>query len=81
MLTRILNEFRRSEEPVSLSEMGRRLGVESSALEGMLQLLVRQGKLREIRPGGAECAHCASRFGCGAAHAGFLSGVSYELTV
>ena len=79
MLSRVLKEFENSQGPLTLSEMSRRLGVERSALEGMLQLLVRKGKLREVRPGDVQCSHCGSRTGCGTSGLGALMGTSYEL--
>jgi hypothetical protein len=45
----------------------------------MLGLLVRQGKLREIKPGSGECAHCKSRMSCGYAQSGDFMGTVYEL--
>ena len=79
MLSRILKEFESSRSPLTLAEMSRHLGIERSALEGMIQFLVRKGKLREVKPGSVECAHCASRGGCGALQLGALMGTSYEL--
>jgi DNA-binding IclR family transcriptional regulator len=79
MLSQILKEFERSTEPMDLNELSRRLGTERSALEGMLELLVRQGKLREIQPGSIECSHCSRRAGCGYLHSGKLLGTVYEL--
>lgn len=49
MLIKILNEFRKSADPVSLSGLSQRLGIERNALEGMLKTLARQGKIREVR--------------------------------
>jgi hypothetical protein len=79
MLAEILKEFKQAKEPMDLNELSRRLGTERSALEGMLELLVRQGKLREIKPGAVECAHCHSRGNCGHLQLGNLMGTVYEL--
>lgn len=49
MLSRVLEELRKSVEPVNSSELSRRLGIDQSVLEGMLEQLVRQGKLRKVR--------------------------------
>ena len=51
MLTEIMKAFEKDEGPVALNELALEMGVERSALEGMLQTLVRQGKLREVLPG------------------------------
>ncbi len=79
MLSEILKLFRETEGPLDLNEMSRQLGVECSALEGMLELLVRQGKLREVRPGSEDCAHCRSRLSCAHLQAGNFMGKVYEL--
>jgi predicted transcriptional regulator len=47
MLTRILQVLRETQEPVSLVDLAAQLEIEVSALEGMLEQLVRQGKLRK----------------------------------
>ena len=63
MLRRIMAELRAAHGTLSLDALARRLDVERSALEGMLTTLVRQGKLREVRPPTPPCAtsgHCAT---------------------
>lgn len=47
MLSRILEEIRSAGSAVNLEELSRRLEVERSALEGMIDHLVRQGKLQD----------------------------------
>lgn len=79
MLSRILEEFEQTGGPATLTEMSRRLDVERSALEGMLQFLVRKGKLREVHPGSDACAHCISHASCDALQSGQLGGTYYEL--
>jgi predicted transcriptional regulator len=79
MLSRILKEFERAAGPMDLNELSQSLGIERSALEGMLGLLVRQGKLREIRPGSETCTHCDSRLSCAHLQSGHLLGTVYEL--
>lgn len=75
MLSKILREFKESKGPLNLKELARRLDVQQSALGGMLDTLVRQGKLREITP--ADCAQCAKSGHC--EHRSRLTGKSYEL--
>ncbi len=48
-MSRILTELRKSTEPVSESELAGRLKVDPGVLAGMMEQLVRQGKLRRIR--------------------------------
>jgi len=79
MLSQIIGEFRKSSGPLDLNELSRRLGVERSALEGMLQLLVRQGKLREVGSDTEACTHCAGRLSCTSIQMGNLMGKAYEL--
>ena len=69
MLQDIIKLFERTDRPTSLSEMARTLGVQESALEGMLDTLVRKGKLVEVGgDDGCAAGSCASR--CGACHCG-----------
>jgi len=79
VLSEILKVFKQSGEPMDLKELSRRLGTGRSALEGMLELLVRQGKLKEVHPGSEECAHCSGRSGCAYLRAGDAAGKVYEL--
>ena len=79
MLSEILKAFKRAEGPMDLNELSRCLDVERSVLDGMLELLVRQGKLREISPGSEDCTHCGSRSNCAHLRSGDLMGKVYEL--
>jgi hypothetical protein len=78
MLTEILKTFRETAQPMDLNELSRALGTDRSALEGMLETLVRQGKLKEVNVGGATCGHCHARGGCAALRSGMIGKV-YEL--
>ncbi len=66
MLQRILNEFESAAGGISINELGQRLGMDRSALEGMIGYLVRKGILRDeaaagmkCGPEGSACASCA----------------------
>ena len=65
MLGRILREMSNSPGPLSVLDISRRLGIGRSALEGMLETLVRPGKLREASVGdydfscGGQCSACS----------------------
>ncbi len=66
MLVQILREFREAKDTISLDSLSRRLKIERSVLNGMLQTLVAQGKLSEVcnpEPGGCGCTSSCS--GCG----------------
>jgi hypothetical protein len=63
MLSQILNEFQQN-PGLCLDELSQKLAVEAGALEGMLQTLVRKGRLLEIDPGQAACQACPAKGGC-----------------
>jgi predicted transcriptional regulator len=65
MLLTILKEFKESGGAINLDELSLRLGVERSALDGMLDVLVRQGKLQTVCAAGTSA--CGS---CGTCHCG-----------
>ena len=79
MLRQILKEFKYADGPLDLKELSRRLGVERSALEGMLQLLVRQGKLHEVDAVAETCAHCAGRLSCAQRQSSAMMAKAYKL--
>jgi len=66
MLSRIIKELERAGGVIDLNELSRRLGVQRSALDGMIETLVRKGRLREVEVGEPPpmCASCAERRGC-----------------
>lgn len=47
MLREILEEIRTTNSTINMNEMSRKLGLERSALEGMLSQLVRMGRLKD----------------------------------
>ena len=53
-LSGVLREFENARRDVTLAEVARKLGIERSALDGMIQLLVRKGRLREVVGGPAD---------------------------
>jgi hypothetical protein len=86
MFSQILIEFRNSKTPLSLGGLSRRLDVEKSALEGMLETLVRKGRLKASHGPLAEpvvecesvtCAGCGSAASC--PFAGNMPVVTYSL--
>ena len=78
-LSGILREFENARGDITLAELARHLGVERSALDGMIQLLVRKGRLREV--GGVEgsCAGCGLRPGCRDGSSDGPAAACYEL--
>ena len=79
MLARIIDELKKADGALDLNELSRHLGVERSALDGMLELLVRQGKLRKVSAGTEACGHCAGRLSCAQIQIGNMTGKAYEL--
>ncbi len=66
MLQQILHEIENVNGTINLIDLSRKLGIERSALEGMIGYLVRKGILRdeaaasmECGPEGSACASCA----------------------
>lgn len=63
MISQVIREIKKSGGTISLDELNRRLGIERSALEGMLEYCVRRGILRSDNAENGE-------FGCGETHGG-----------
>lgn len=54
-LRQVLDAFRQS-EPLSMTQLAKKLNVDLNTLDDMLQFWVRKGKLREVRPN--NCGDC-----------------------
>ena len=67
MLRELLRLVETAEEPISLTDLARQLGVDAAVLDGMLQHWVQKGRLVvDGRSSAAACAGgCASMGGCG----------------
>jgi hypothetical protein len=76
MLSRILIEIEASAGALTLSELQSRLEIERSALEGMLQHLVRTGRLLDEDAASANLGEVCGSGGCGASCSG-TSGCSF----
>ncbi len=64
MLRQILAEFQQAAGPLCVDELSRKLDIEASALDGMLQTLVRSQRLLEIDPTASGCGSCPAKGGC-----------------
>ena len=64
MLGTILAAVLAAGRPVCLAELSADLGIEASALEGMLETLVARGRLRTIRAERLGCGGCPVKSGC-----------------
>ena len=64
MLRAILETVRVAGKPMCLADLSRELGIEESALEGMVQTLVARGRLRAIAFDDAGCTACPVKSGC-----------------
>lgn len=80
MLSRILREFKEAGGAIDLAELSRRLGVEPSALDGMLEVLVKQGKLNYLCAGASGVCGGSCQ-GCGYYRPGANMGKVYELAI
>jgi hypothetical protein len=79
LLSGVLAEFREAHGALTLTEVARRLEVERSALDGMIELLVRKSRLRKIGPDGGVCSICGEEGSCAALAAASSFGTRYEL--
>lgn len=64
MLHAILHELQTTPEPITITQLSRKLGVQRSALEGMIQFWVRKGRLSiddDLGGGAAEVSVCDSK--------------------
>jgi hypothetical protein len=73
MLWKVLHEVEAARAPLDLNELSRRLDVERSVLDGMIQFWVRKGRLvDDAAPAGQAttacaahgCAHCSGAQAC-----------------
>ncbi|HEY51869.1 MAG TPA: hypothetical protein G4N94_00225 [Caldilineae bacterium] len=59
MLQQVLHEIETANGPVYYGELARKLGVERSALDGMIQFWVQKGRLRRnVPPGHTDSTIC-----------------------
>ncbi len=84
MLSRALAEIERAGGALQVNELSRRLGVEPSAMECMLQHLLRRGKLKAYEPqeawGSSGCSGCSrSCPGAGGCPSGMKMPRTYSL--
>jgi DNA-binding IclR family transcriptional regulator len=64
MLTQLVALLENKECGLSLSEIGRAMNVQPSAVMSMIGLLVQKGKLLEIGPDGKYCMTCGLQSNC-----------------
>lgn len=64
MLWKVLHEVEKAQEPLDLNELSRRLNIDRSALDGMIQFWVRKGRLMDDGSMGCATFACTNR-GCG----------------
>jgi hypothetical protein len=68
----LLREIKMSGSTISLDELSRRLGIEASALEGMLEYCVRKGILRDSEEDSSHSGGCTcDSGGCGSGCEGY----------
>lgn len=64
MLSRVLAVIRDAGRPMCLSDLSAVVGVDETALEGMLETLVALGRLRALALDGPSCTACPFKGGC-----------------
>ena len=70
MLQQVLQEVKSTRGPVNLNELAHKLGVERSALDGMVQFWVRKGRLKDDdlqsdpSPDAEHCPSCSVASTC-----------------
>ncbi len=64
MLQQVLREFEHAREPLNLRDLAHKLGVERSALEGMIDYWIRKGRLKDDSAQ-TVCSSCGSGSACG----------------
>lgn len=79
MLSRIMKEFKQSDGLINLDDLSHRLDIERSALDGMLETLIRQGKLKEVINEQPDCTSCDHNYGCNCSCSSSQSGKVFAL--
>ncbi len=64
MLTQLVSILESSERGLSLVEISRQMSMQPSAIQSMLDLLVRKGRLLEIGPDDKVCTTCGLESNC-----------------
>ena len=65
MLNQVLQEIKYAKSALNLSDLSRKLDIEFSALDGMIQFWVRKGRLRDDDADFAEMTSICSPSNCG----------------
>ncbi len=64
MLQRVLQEIESAQAPITLNQLAYKLGLERSALEGMIKFWIRKGRIQEVEPEttapSPTCSSCAT---------------------
>jgi len=70
VLRQVLEELEAAPGPVNINELSRKLGIDRSALEGMIQFWVRKGRLKSRSQAAAEMTELCTTGSCGCACSG-----------
>jgi hypothetical protein len=73
MLNQVLQEIKFAQSALNLSDLSHKLGIERSALDGMIQFWVRKGKLRDDDADLAAVMSTCSPPSCGGSCAGMAT--------
>lgn len=64
MLSRLLDLIEHTQGGLGLHELCRQLDAPPEAVQGMLELLIRKGRLVALGPDGGICTECATKGEC-----------------
>ena len=79
MLWQVLHEVEAASAPLDLNELSRRLNVERSALDGMIQFWVRKGRLVDDSASAGRATVACANHGCGGCASG--QGCPFTMTM
>ena len=64
MLSQLIDLLSNKEDGLSLFEISRQMNAQPSAVQSMLDLLVKKGRMIEVGPDGKYCAACGLESNC-----------------
>lgn len=64
MLSQLIDLLSNKEDGLSLFEISRQMNAQPTAVQSMLDLLVKKGRLIEVGPDGKHCAACGLESNC-----------------
>jgi predicted transcriptional regulator len=78
MLRKIISEFRNN-GAMSMAELSQRLNIEHGVLDGMVDELLKKGKIKEVDNDSPACAFCSKKSTCYSSQSVFAHGRTFIL--